>query len=256
MRPELLWRNLRMVGTSGVNFPVMGLRRAARYLVSMDSMIYCMEVCYRSKVSKYIFFVKRWLFYALTINTRDDDFSIGGKELIKRNKKLANFLWFFQQEIGGFKYGYKVSLCPWSSQITWQLHQSLHGWKIVQGELDGDYFQGVCIQGRRGGQYSIPWKVVGLLLSSGRKLIWEGVWVCVWEYVWGFVASHTASQSETPHRDINQHQSTWNSDTIGKKMQGFVTKEMTRAVIFSSPLLFMVQRLWGRIKCHFIMNLW
>ena len=41
-----------MVGTSGVIFPVMGLRRAARYLVSMASMIFWKKVCSRSRVSK------------------------------------------------------------------------------------------------------------------------------------------------------------------------------------------------------------
>ena len=52
MRPYLLWRNLRMVGTIGVICPVMGLRRAARYLLSMASMICLMKVCLRSRVSK------------------------------------------------------------------------------------------------------------------------------------------------------------------------------------------------------------
>ena len=32
-----------------------------------------------------------------------------GQRVEKNNKKLAKFLWFFQQESGGFKYGYQVS---------------------------------------------------------------------------------------------------------------------------------------------------
>ena len=44
-----------MVGTSVVIFPVMGLRRAARYLVSMDLMICWVKVRLRSRVSKYIY---------------------------------------------------------------------------------------------------------------------------------------------------------------------------------------------------------
>ena len=42
-----------MVGTSGVIFPVMGFRRAARYLVSIASMIFWMKVRSRSRISKF-----------------------------------------------------------------------------------------------------------------------------------------------------------------------------------------------------------
>ena len=50
--PYLLCRNSRIVGTSGVIFPVMGLRRAARYLVPMALIIFWMKVHSRSWVSK------------------------------------------------------------------------------------------------------------------------------------------------------------------------------------------------------------
>ena len=39
-----------MVGTSGVIFPLAGLQRAARYLVSTASIIFCMMVCVSSRV--------------------------------------------------------------------------------------------------------------------------------------------------------------------------------------------------------------
>ena len=56
-----------MVGTSGIIFPVMGLQKAERYLVSMALMICWMKVRSRSRVSKYICFVKRYVFSALVI---------------------------------------------------------------------------------------------------------------------------------------------------------------------------------------------
>ena len=56
-----------MVGTSGVNCPVTRLQRAARYLVWMVSMICWMKFSSRSRVSKYICFVKQCVFYALAI---------------------------------------------------------------------------------------------------------------------------------------------------------------------------------------------
>ena len=46
-----------MVRTSDVIFPVMGLRRAAIYLISMASMICWMKVCSSSRVSRYSFFL-------------------------------------------------------------------------------------------------------------------------------------------------------------------------------------------------------
>ena len=45
-----------MVGTSGVIFPVMGLRRAARHLFLMALMICWMKVSSRSRFSKFSFF--------------------------------------------------------------------------------------------------------------------------------------------------------------------------------------------------------
>ena len=56
-----------MVGRSGVIFPVMGLQRAARYLVLMVSMIFWMKVRSSSRVSKYICFVNRCVSSALAI---------------------------------------------------------------------------------------------------------------------------------------------------------------------------------------------
>ena len=56
-----------MVGTSDLICPVMGLRRAERYLVSMASMICWMKVSLSSRVSKYICFVKQCVFSALAI---------------------------------------------------------------------------------------------------------------------------------------------------------------------------------------------
>ena len=60
-----------MVVTSGVICPVMGLRRAARSLVSMASMICWMKVRLSSRVSKYSFFKTMCVFCA---------FDLGGRE--------------------------------------------------------------------------------------------------------------------------------------------------------------------------------
>ena len=54
-----------MVGTSGVIFPVMGFRRVVRYLVSMASMIFWMNVRPRSRVSKYSFLLNDVCFLRL-----------------------------------------------------------------------------------------------------------------------------------------------------------------------------------------------
>ena len=56
-----------MAGTSGVIFPVKGLQRAARYLVSKALMIFWMVVRSSSRVSKKSFFVRRCILSALAI---------------------------------------------------------------------------------------------------------------------------------------------------------------------------------------------
>ena len=56
-----------MVGTSGVIYPMMGLRRAAIHFLLMASMNFWMQVCSRIRISEYFCFVKRCMSSTLAI---------------------------------------------------------------------------------------------------------------------------------------------------------------------------------------------